>query len=277
MVKVWTVDTQDFGEILEEIRGAMILMNRSIEELMRSEPGKLEVFTETDGSFRLDGLQDRAYRLLALHPITAEVVEVGGVQAGKQNVLITMRGDSNLQSVAGRVVAYDGTPISGARVRAQCDVRTEDGYGGVHTVEAQRTTTDADGSFEMRPMRTEGVALVVSSDGVLDVSRQLADGVGLEDLLIRVAAECHFKVELTEPDSADVMSVLDENGEALTLTLTLPTGLKLRAKSFRFGGNGTDVMVTDERASTIVLKKGSKEVARIAVTFESSGVNLVQW
>ena len=68
----------------------------------------------------------------------------------------------------------------------------------------------------------------------------------------------------------------DERGEDVHLTLQLG-GVLLSANAITLQGEVSDLITTDERARTLVLKKGREVVARIPLLLRPGQVNEVRF
>src|SRR5262249_55168769 len=118
--------------------------------------------------------------------------------------------------------------------------------------------------------------LLVTADGFPGEARCALDAESdLANVLVRMPAGCHLRVHL-ESGSADSLMLEDERGEALLLTLQLG-GMLLSANGIALQGDVSDLITTDERARTLVLKKGHETVARIPLVLRPGEVNEVRF
>lgn len=177
--------------------------------------GDAEPRTDADGSFVLEGLQERLYRVQAWSPETLELVRSAPVHAGTQGLVLTLPEDPHRAQVRGHVVDPAGNPCPGVRVAANV-VYVETARGS-DWLEGPSAVTGADGSFELLRVPRAAVRLDVTGIDVMPTSRVLDDADSSEDLEIVALPRCRFRVEC-------------RNGETL-----LPDGLQA------FGADGARV------------------------------------
>jgi len=260
-MQVWLVDPTLFGALE---RGPA-----QVESLLAGEEGARwhSVETNARGSFRIDGLLPREYRVRAMDPATLLRTEEGPFAAGTEDVLLRMPSDGLYDRVAGRVLSRSGKAVAGADIFPMCDAfRTEirDGIASTSHASVEGTTTDAEGRFELKRvpkslvyLRIQGeemIPLEYGRGGVLPEDR-------IERLEITVDLRCHFKVELADPSSADELSVLDEAGNELILNIFVGTGRRENERAPISQGLSDTIAVSDA-GRTLVLYLQGQEVSR---------------
>jgi hypothetical protein len=133
------------------------------------------------------------------------------------------------------------------------------------------------GRFRFEALCTAGTELLVSADGFPVVTSCALDSEpDRERVLVRLPAACHLRVRLDDPDFADSLRIDDANGEALDLSIQLGA-LTFGSTAVHLGGGVSDVIVTDERARTLVLHAGGEEVARVPLRLVPGEVNEVRF
>jgi len=110
-VIVRTLDEEPFGPILEKFGEASIGREPTIEDLLRGGLDVRPARSGADGSFRIEGLLDREYRLVALDPATLRRVITAHVHAEFHDARVVLPSDRELPHVAGRIVSQSGAPL----------------------------------------------------------------------------------------------------------------------------------------------------------------------
>jgi RNA polymerase sigma factor (sigma-70 family) len=240
------------------------------------------VDADASGRFRIEGLQEREYRLRAMDGDTLLIGEAGPFPAGSMNVEIRLPTDELYEKVAGRVLSHRGQPIAGVHVFPMCDAFQAKLNG--RTVSTSHdaldgTTTDAEGRFELRDVPKSLVYLRVQGDEILPLEygryvegdprfertavRSLPTE-RIERLEIVVDTRCHLQVELADPSTADAVAVLDAEGRELVLNVFVGTGRREVEHAEIVDGRSYPMAVPDT-GRTIVLFKGVIEVSRVSV------------
>jgi RNA polymerase sigma-70 factor (ECF subfamily) len=310
-MKVWVADPTFFGAVDEMpalVEGLLsgAATRSDIERMMReskerSDPmefiqGVPTVFwsfvkTDAEGRFKLEGLLDREYQVVAMDPATLLRVDSGPVHAGAKNVRIELPARLYFGRVAGRVVSHAGKPVAGVQVTPQCDVLTihenENSRSTFHS-RARSAVTDADGRFVLERLPREKVYLRLDGENILPIEFgrdgetheggiETASDRKVDDLVITASLRYHMQIELAPErvELADNFRVIDANG--LTLEINVFEGSRRRTtdEAQIHDGKSNVVAVTDE-AKMLVLSKGKLEVLRVPLALDPSGVNIVR-
>ncbi|MCK6445285.1 MAG: carboxypeptidase-like regulatory domain-containing protein [Planctomycetes bacterium] len=262
--KVFTWDMQPLG------RGVFV------ESLLVQESFAGQTETDGGGRFRLDGLLERQYALLALHPGSLAVAEIADVAAGSENVVLRFTSSETPRRVAGRVVDGRGQPVPGLFVFRGRDAAPGHERLLAPLVVEHAPVTDANGAFEFPAMCVNGAYLLVAGDGIAMQDRRRLDAAeDLEHLELRVSLECRFQVVLADPDEADGFQVRDVNDSVLPLTLELGDVIVSGNGFFDLAGGRSEVALGDERAHSLVLAKGGVEVRRVPLALAPGELRIV--
>jgi hypothetical protein len=244
-------------------------------ELAGGDRGWHFVETDTDGHFVIEGLLDRSYTLQAMDPTTLLRIEQADVSAGRRNVKLIMPADAMFAVLRGKVVDRHGKAVPNVSVAPMCDsfrIRVKDQVIGTRHTRADAVTTDKAGRFELENvprdlvyLRLDGVDTVPLEWGRHEKGGLFAlVGERFEDLEIEVGRRCHFQVELSRPDEADQIGVLDEEGTELEISEFLGTGRRENRLFALTEGRSNPLGVSD-RAATLVLYREGEEVRRLAL------------
>lgn len=262
--KVFTWDMQALG------RGLFV------ESLLVQESFAGRTDADEGGRFRLDGLLERPYTLLALHPESLAVTELADVAAGSENVVLRFAASETPRRVAGRVVDGRGEPVPGLWVFRGRDASPGHERLFAPLVVERAPVTDANGAFEFPAMCVSGAYLLVAGEGIAMQDRWRLDAAqDLEHLEIRVSLECRFQVVLADPDEADGFQIRDAEDNVLPLAFELGDVIVGGNGSFDLAGGRSEVVRGDERARTLVLSKGGVEVRRAPLALTPGGLRIV--
>jgi protocatechuate 3,4-dioxygenase beta subunit len=270
--KVWLDDPTPFGEVADNLVAA--------ESLLRGDE-RFWSFAETqaDGSFVIDGLMPRAYRLQAIDPVLLTSVESPPLWAGDSPVELVPPTRDVHERVAGRVVTRGGEPLPGASVqllRITYQVQLHEGHQN-DGEEGQLAITDEDGAFEFHSVPKEGVDLLVTGDTILFTGTRLAQERDVEDIEIVASQRMHLQVELVEPyERADRLCVLDTEGERMVLSVMQGEGASFGPEMPLLAGRSA-ILSLDDSAATLVLYRGEEEVGRLPLHLVPGAPNVVQF
>jgi len=228
-----------------------------------------------DGSFRLEDLQDRVYRLQAHSAQELVRIESEPIPAGSRNVRLVVPADARFAKIDGIVVAHDKSGVAGVRVRAGLIVfRTTWGYTSEHS---DGVTTDADGRFTLVNVPRSGSMIAVDGDFVLPVSYGLDTHVDGENVTIRVARRCHMRVEGVPPNAnVDAVEVLDANGSTLSL-VQFQSGGTMSSSQVPLTEGATPVFAVAETARTIRFRIEGHPGASRALVLRPGEITVVGW
>lgn len=310
-MKVWVGDTTFFGEIDEvpaNVEGLLAgaATRADIERLMQEAKEAVEpeqyiqgvptvfwsfVKTDNEGRFKVEGLLDREYHVVAMDPATLLRVDGGPVRAGSKNVRIELPARLYYERVAGRVVSRTGKPLAGVQVMPQCDVVTirpnEHSQSTFHST-AKSVVTDADGRFEIKRLPRGKVYLRLDGENILPIEfgrdgRGNEGGIGsasqrqVDDLLITASLRYHMQLELApdRADLADSFHVIDGDGAKLTIN-AFEGSSRRSTDECQIHDGKSPVVVVNEEAKMLVLSKAGRETLRLPLTLAPTGVNIVR-
>lgn len=223
----------------------------SLEALMRGSPHSEPVRTEVDGSFVLDGLLERDYRLAAFHKGTMRFTSCAAVRAGASDVALELSDEARCAPIRGQVLTLDGAPLPDMYVFPI-------GNDGLIPV-GERQVTGADGRFAYGSLSSSVASFSAFNQdtfGHANVQR------GGQDLEIRVQRRCRIQVR-SGAIHADAYQVLDGSGTVIQMWqiqgLTSWSGF-----SFELVDGRSDQVCVPESARTVVLTSKGREVERRA-------------
>jgi protocatechuate 3,4-dioxygenase beta subunit len=235
--------------------------------------------TGADGTFSIDGLLARAYRLQVIDPRTLASFESAPVTAADSPVELRLPTHDVHARVAGRVVSAAGQPIAGVNVRlyrVTYELVHESGTDN-EGAQSEPVVTDADGAFEFRDVPRGDVDVLASGDTILGAGAVLAEEADVEHVEIVASLRLHLQVELDEPrDRADRLRVFDAGGRRVLLSVFHGGGAHADFEMPILEGR-SDVLAVGERAATLVLYRGEEEVARLLLQLEPGRTNVVRW
>ena len=240
------------------------------------------VRTAADGTFTVTGLEDRSYRLRAMNEETLQLVEVPDVRAGSVGLRVVLDGRELFASVRGVVVARDGSPVPGVRLRLQIDAQRLQG-STMHGQATAVAVSDAKGRFEMERVPKAFAYLRVEGDDVLpgEPGRGLAGGMfelcsgrPLE-LRVEVNLRMHVQVELLDPKRADSIVVLDADEQPVRINVFQGNGRREHDALGLVDGR-SPVFVVPDTATTLVLRNGGREVSREVLQLRRGDVNALR-
>jgi len=234
--------------------------------------------TDEQGRFRLGALEERDYHLRVVDPATTLVVEAGPFGAGEEDIRIQQHTDELWPTVRGVVVSRGGTPVAGVQVQVEgeLDVVHKPGRPGMgFDTCGSSAKTDADGRFELARVPRSGSHLSVGGAKVVDPEFELTSA--LDPLGLRVVVDRWVHLEVRGARAgADSFSALDAEGEPVLLKAATGGGYSLSTTQTLAEGRSPVVSVGDH-AVTLVLYRGSEELARQALVLRSEGVNTVEF
>jgi RNA polymerase sigma-70 factor (ECF subfamily) len=304
-VQVWAMDPTPIGRLhgsaaaveaylgggltMEEMRARFFVDGRptaDLEQVLRDTPTAMWGWTRSgvDGSFTLEGLLDRDYRLAVMDQGSLARAEIGPYRAGSTGIVVKLPDLGIHAVVAGQLVARDGSPIAGARVRAQCDpMRLALETGGATTMHATGLVTvesDAEGRFRLERVGARAVYLRIDGDGLvpLEYGRGIdggvtgVDGAPADALRIEVVRRLHVRVELIDPAEADAVAF--EDTAAVRRPIDLVEG-RSRQTTERFGliEGRTPVLAITDDAIVALLLRGGQVVRRVPIRLVPDQVN----
>jgi len=274
--KVWTPDGEPFGEVPTRVGEMTLLLDFDLEGVIdgaEAQVGGREATSDAEGRFELTSLVERTYALYALDPRTGELAGPVPARAG-ESVVLRLPGEPRVR-VAGRVLSFAGEPLAGVKVAPVRALRAPFGRSsGSRWGEAR--TTDAEGRFAFEELCAEGTSLAVfAPDAPQHSSFELAAEPDLAALELRIPAPRFLRVVLDDPARADGLAVHDARDEPLDVIVQVG-GVQLACAAFFLQGGASDVILTDERARTLVLHRGGQESEHIPLQLAPGQVNEVR-
>ena len=263
-IVVWACDPTPFGrEIQSMAEGTTVAWQQTIEDELAGGFGARGATTDEHGEFELRGLLARAYELRAFDPRTAEVGGPWTIGAPSEGVELVMPGAARRGRVAGRIVSLGGKPLAGVAVSPRHESKAG---GSAHSqppwTSHQDVKTDAEGRFEFAELALDGTELLLQDPRFLIRTVALAGFDDLERLELVEPLLCELQVDLTgDPDFADSVRVLDDDGRELETTETFDNGWSMGTEA-QFRDGLTSVLSVRETAATLVLRKDGLEVLR---------------
>jgi protocatechuate 3,4-dioxygenase beta subunit len=255
------------------------------QKVVRTVPtaGSAWVTTGADGSFRLGGLEDRPYRLRALDYETVLMTERSGIPAGTSGVQLVLDQSQLFAEVKGVVVARrDGSPVPGVRVRVQIDTQKLEGNTR-HENAVAVATSDEQGRFALPRVPKAWAYLRLDGDNILPSEPGRGHQGGLLDLSggrplefrLEVGIRMHVQVELLDPQRADSIAALDNEGRAVILNVFQGRG-RTSTDQLPLADGRSPVFVVPDTAAVLVLRKDGKEVAREPLNLRGGDVNTLR-
>jgi len=218
--------------------------------------------TDLDGRFALGGLRDRRYVLEAYDPRTLVYIESQPIAAGTSDVVMVVGEDALGAPLSGVVVSRGGAPLGGVEVTAHLRRQMRK---GLWTIAGQSLRTDWDGRFQFGPLPRVNCGLSISGSGVVPTTVALEPNADA----LRVVVERLLPIRLEiEGSDVELLRALDSTGSPLPFFLAAGFSAgELDASQYR--GQVVSVM---ERTTCIVAIQGDREVRRVAIPADASGI-----
>ena len=217
---------------------------------------------EADGAFRIDGLQERAYRLRVSDPATLQSFVTAPIAAGSEDVLLELPDEPRWPRLYGKVVDPRGDPVVGADIQVErVDLETGEARNGTWS------HSDAEGAFDVGVLsRSVGTLLAKAGGAAVWKRFSIAELAGDGPVTIVVPLRCRVQVDLTASAiDADRLEFVDVNGERVHMVVTRGT-VAWGATEAELVDRRSEVMSVTEDAHSLVLRAGGEEVARVPVT-----------
>lgn len=234
------------------------------------------VACDATGRFRLEGLLDRAYRVVASDAFGRVVRMQTDVHAGDR-LDFQLDASADATPCSGRVVDSHGRPIEGVevvRLLPVVDVRWGP-YRQRRELPDEPVRTDADGRFRLPPSDARGALLRLRGEAVLPVDLPLQRGPA--EPTYRASRRAHLQVRLAEPfDRADQFEVRDAEDHTLVVIQLRERCSHPFDRADLVDGRSL-VLVTPETATSVVLFRDDQEVARVPVTPTPGRTTIVHW
>ncbi|MBL8737743.1 MAG: sigma-70 family RNA polymerase sigma factor [Planctomycetes bacterium] len=264
------------GRALRAVRVAVVdatqagSSDQSIEGLI-GDQGK--VTSDDQGNFELRGLSSRTYHVRAVDPESLLVLEATNVAAGTRDLELRAPRDPLVARGEGQVVDQRGLPVADARVRLRAVLRRCGSFVEALDGRAQ-ATTDADGRFVLADCPRAGVQWTIDGEGIeWTVAEAPAD---LGPVRLVVARVLKFRLVRTGSTyaAATAFEVRDATGTVLTTTERRPG---VQSMHHRVPLRDTPVYEVDERATTLVLFQGDRELGGVPLQLQIGDVTDVDF
>ncbi len=257
---LYVPDAEPFGVVTAPHRGLRLARHTTVEDMSRAGHSTARtdgpfLRTDADGGFVLAGLGHRPYTLCIVHPETLELTEVQAVRPGTTPLTVRFRGVGPDDRVAGRVVAPDGTPLSGIQLTVGRSLRTVVATDRRDSLFGLRVgVTDAHGRFRFEGIATDHALLFVSGEAILDGFHHLDEVRGERDIV--VPRRCSVRLSVDPAAAVTAVRFLDAEG----------TELHSLSGSSRETETNIHVHPSDGEPELLFV---DERVARVAVTLES--------
>jgi protocatechuate 3,4-dioxygenase beta subunit len=226
--------------------------------------------TDEQGAFRLTGLADRKYVILAYDQKTLVSLRSAPVHAGTEDLVLRVPADAVYERVAGRVLSRGGLPLKDVQVQAKL-VTYSTSFGSSWISARQSALTDEDGTFELHDFPSAFASLELSGESIVPEDFELEAGARIENLRLEVAQRCHFRVEVGPAVEGDLYATMeDEAGENLTLYRFQSRGWTGSTNS-QLEAGAANLFTASEDARTLVVRVG-EEVRRMPVDLDPGRV-----
>ncbi len=284
-MQVWLVDPTLFGGLRDE-RGGFPNLTHLESVLAEAEPGWHSVRTDERGRFELTGLLERDYVVAAMDPESLLRVDAERVPAGERNLRIVLPGGASYPVLRGQVVDSRGGPVENATVFPMCDAFLTRVQGQVVSTQhesAGAVRTDPEGRFELRSVPRDLVYIRIEGPDTIPMEwgrgveggLQSLVGERSDELVIAVERRCHFQVELSRPDEADQIGMLDAAGNPLVISEFLGNSRRDTDRHELSNGRSNTLAVGD-RAAFLVLFHSGLEVRRTPIQLVPGEPTLLQ-
>lgn len=179
--------------------------------------------TDDFGRFEIVGLAERTYHLTAAEERGPRFARLGPVDAGRQDVVITLRCGDALPPLTGRVIDLAGEPIAGVEIRATRQISTlprPDDRAPLRVTMSLGTEcrTDARGVFRLVCDDLSGLRFTARAAGYI-ATEWPAEAVDRQRAGDRMLARaCGFRVDARAAVVVPVrFCLVDASGEPLTV------------------------------------------------------------
>jgi RNA polymerase sigma factor (sigma-70 family) len=231
-----------------------------------------EAFTDKDGEFVLHGLSQRDYRLIAVQLPQLINVMSDPVPAGRKGLVLHLPSGGVVDELHARVVARVGRPLANVaskiRLRKQFEVENE---FIKQPFERTGSVSDAEGRFEIKAFPTRGVELVLTGDGLDEMT------IGAENIradtesTIVMGTLCRMRVELSgRGHQPDAVEARDRDNKTVLVHQEGPHSRLNLTK-----GKSVVVKVSDLATMLLLLRKGV-EIGRLEIDLKFDQLNTVR-
>lgn len=194
-----------------------------LETLASGQPVMQEV--DAQGRFRLAGLLERPYDILAWHPDSLLHVALDDVLPTAEEIVLTAPDPADTRRVAGRLTSVSGEPLPNLAVRGLLTVSTDiSPLMPVHEVRGRLARMEETGHFELQDEAQGSLKLCVDSDEFLVrqvATPPLAGLADWESVPLVVPLKCEIVLDgRSDRPPAPMLAFLDEQGNRLTVRIS---------------------------------------------------------
>lgn len=229
-------------------------------------PGFHSTETTEGGEFRFNGLGDARYIVQAFDAETLVMVRSEAVEAGSGELELAVPSDA-LRSVAGRVVARNGAPLTDALVTVVLSVPS---HAGMAIREGEYTRTDAHGHFRLNSVPYAYADLRIDHEEVSSVVQSLESVPNPGWVEIEVPRDRFVRFD-DGGLGADQIALVDRLGR----TLEVRPVFAARTERVRLRAGRSGVLAANEDASELVVYREGREVQRLRLDLREEGVSTV--
>ena len=257
-----TVDDADghglAGWVVSLASGTEVSLHQLPPEFIESfaEPSNARVRSDAAGHFRVGGLRDRSYVLRAYDPASLVCVESEPIAAGTRDQHITVTRDCIWESIQGKVVARDGSPVPGVRLTVEFST-------GIAPLRGGSVLSDFSGAFSLDQVPRRSLALMCEGESILPSVSMIAENSDPRHLSLTVIRTVHFRVARVSPAAkrSDTIRAFTDADQPGWISLAGGSG----GTQVALGDIGAGVLTTGEDVRTLALYENGKEIARCAV------------
>ena len=230
--------------------------------------------TDTEGKFRIGGLEARAYVVGLVDRSSLRTMRTEPIQAGREDLEIVFKVEIGTVRIAGRVVDRGGTPVAHAEVRLVREIVREEG-GFKEGVDVVRTA-DAEGLFDFGEVAADVRAVHAGFPGEMAYEHPFESGEDLSSLVLLAFRRAHFQIDLTGSNvQADGFALLDVEGRPMPIA-SYEGNIAKSAMRWAIHDQRSDTLTALDAADTLVLYRKREEVGRHPVRFVPGDVTIVR-
>ena len=214
--------------------------------------------SDSEGIFRLHGLRDGTYQIIAVEPRTVRSASFAGAKPGEQDIFLVPAPAAALGQVSGMALGLDGRPLQGVFVRAipeglYADVESLVGLPGA--------TTNEKGSFSFSERLDPSLGLFFGGATIATTIRSLDDGLPGPDGVPVYSLERLCPVRVRFPTGASDLAVEFRDSADAALTLQIRTdNLRMQLSRLpKLGEDTVDVLVPESAVAFVSIRSNQPE------------------